>query len=229
MLQDAFRRMGLTQTPEDVAFVSSILDTLPPDHPVQRYRVRAPDLAYDAGIVDSFLHPQDRAYSVPQVLEWVEGAGLGFQSWMENSFYEPHAHLSPAVRARLESLPDAERWAAVEGLLGASMRHSFILRHPDRVHRITFEGDDFLDYRPRGYPDAVLGQRDEQLLILRGHAAFEVNQAEATTFAWSDGSRTIRSMEEDPVFAEFDREALRDFFRGHFQRMWRVGVMMFQR
>lgn len=229
LLQDAFRRMGLSQTPEDVAFVREMLDTLPPNHPVQWYRSCAPDLGYDAGIVDTFLHPQDRAYNVPQVLAWVESVGLGFQSWMENALYEPHAHLAPALVARLEGLPDSERWAIVESLLGAAMRHSFVLRHPDRVHRLSFEGDDFLAYRPRAYPDAALGTLEGRQVIVRGQAAFLVNEAEAAAFSWSDGLRTIASMEADPAFAAFDTDMRRAFFRGHFQRMWRLGVMMFQR
>jgi len=229
LLQDAFRRMGLTQAPEDVAFVRETLDTLPPGHPVQFYRACAPDLGYDAGIVDTFLHPQDRAYDVPQILEWVRGAGLGFQSWMENARYEPYAHLAPALVAKLENLPDEERWATVEALLGTAMRHLFILRHPDRVHRLSFEGDDFLTYRPRAFPDAALDVRETQRVIVRGRTAVPVSEAESILFQWSDGSRTIAAMEADPVFAAFDQGQRRAFFRTHFQRMWRLGLTMFQR
>lgn len=229
LLQDAFRRMGLSQTPEDVAFVRALLDTLPADHPVQRYRATVADLAFDGGLVDSFLHPQDRAYSVPQVLDWVEGAGLGFQSWIQNDFYEPQAFLAPALVARLEGLPDADRWAAVEALLGLALKHQFVLRHPDRVHRVSFEGDDFLTYRPCRFPTAGLKAEGEQMLVVSGGSLFPVNAAEAAAFRWSDGSRTIADMEADPLFAGFDRESRLAFFRGHFQRMWRLGVMMFQR
>ena len=39
------------------------------------YASRAPDLKYDAGLVDSFLHRQDRAYTVAQCLElWTRRA-----------------------------------------------------------------------------------------------------------------------------------------------------------
>lgn len=229
LLQDAFRRMGLSQSPEDVAFVRGLLDTLPPGHPVQWYRNCATDLGYDAGIVDTFLHPQDRAYDVSQILAWVKDAGLGFQGWLENDRYEPYAHLAPAVAARVEKLPDEERWATVEGLLGTAMRHLFILRHPDRVHRVSFDGDDFLDYRPKAFPDASLGSQDDKRMIIRGRAGYAVSEAEAHVFQWCDGSRTIAAMETHSDFAGFEPEARRAFFRSHFRRMWRMGLMMFQR
>ncbi|MBO9543678.1 MAG: class I SAM-dependent methyltransferase [Caulobacter sp.] len=228
LVQDALRRMGVSQTPEDVAFVRALLDKLPPGHPVQWYRSCATDLSYDAGIVDTFLHPQDRAYDVSQIMDWVKGVGLGFQSWMENARYEPYAHL-PDIASRLEALPDEDRWAAVEALLGTAMRHMFILRHPDRVHRVSFEGDDYLAYRPRAFPDASVGVQDGQRLIIRGSAGFPVSEAETLVFPWCDGSRTIAAMEADPVLAGYDPAERRAFLKEHFQRMWRVGLMMFQR
>lgn len=229
LVQDALRRMGVSQTPEDVAFVRALLASLPADHPVQRYRATVSDLSYDAGLVDSFLHPQDRAYSAPEILDWVESVGLGFQSWMQNARYEPQAYLAQAVTKRLEGLPDRDRWAAVEALQGSLLRHSFILRHPDRVHRVSFEGEDFLSYRPHRFPNARLEVQGETMHVVHEPGRFLVNTAEAATFGWADGTRTIASMEADPVFAAFDREARLAFFRGHFQRMWRLGVMMFQR
>ncbi len=229
LMQDVFRRIGLAQTPEDIAFARYVLDALPADHPVQAYRARAVDLGHDAGFVDTFLHPQDRAYSVPQLLDWVESASLGFQSWMEIAHYEPWAYLPPPLIDKIAPLQDVERWATVDNLLGASTRHSFVLRHPDQVRRLEFGGDEIFAYRPSKYPDAMLEQRDGQFFIRRADVAFPVNQAEATVFSWSDGSRSIGEMESDAAFNAFDPVERRAFFRAHFQRMWRLGLMMFQR
>jgi SAM-dependent methyltransferase len=229
LLQDAFRRMGVSQTPEDVAFVRGVLDTLAVDHPVQRYRQAAPDLGYDAGLVDTFLHPQDRAYTVPEVLDWVEGAGLGFQSWMANALYEPDAYLAPSVADRVAGLPDAERWAAVESLLGMAASHTFVLRHPGHVHHVSFENDDFLAYRPRLFPDTRFQEHEGQHVAIRNIGTFPINGWEAMACGWSDGARTIASMEADPALAAFDQDTRRAFLRAHFRRMWRLGLMMFQR
>ncbi|HJV40651.1 class I SAM-dependent methyltransferase [Caulobacter sp.] len=229
LMQDVFRRMGLTQSADDVAFARYVLGVLPPEHPVQAFNQRALDLGYDAGVVDTFLHPQDRAYTVPQVLEWIESAGLAFQSWMEPANYEPHAYLPQPLIDRIAPLPDQERWAAVEGVLGASIKHAFVLRHPERAHRLPFDGDEIFAYRPRRYPDAMLEQREGQFVMVRNGVAFLVNETEAAVFSWCDGARTMGDMVGDPIFAGFDVAARRVFLRECLRRMWRLGVMMFQR
>jgi SAM-dependent methyltransferase len=70
MLQNMFRLMGLGQSEQDVVTVKQTLASLPKRHVIHDYMNRAPDLKYDAGLVDSFLHRQDRAYTVAQCLEF---------------------------------------------------------------------------------------------------------------------------------------------------------------
>jgi SAM-dependent methyltransferase len=229
LMQDVFRRIGIGQSADDVAFVRYVLGVLPPEHPVQAFNRRASDLDYDAGLVDMFLHPQDRAYTVPQVLEWVESAGLAFQSWMEPAKYEPQAFLPQPLIDRIAPLPDLERWAAVEGVLGNSIKHAMVLRHPNRTHRLPFDGNEIFAYRPRRYPDAILEPRDDQFVMVRNGAAFPVNEKEAAVFSWCDGLRTMEDMVSDPVFDGFQIAVRRTFLRECLRRMWLLGVMMFQR
>jgi len=204
LLQDAFRRMGLTQSADDIAFARYVLGALSPEHPVQAFARRATDLSYDAGLVDIFLHPQDRAYTVTQVLEWVESAGLAFQSWMEPVRYEPQAYLPQAMVDRIAPLPDLDRWATVENLLGSSIKHTMIPRHPGRAHRLSFDDDEIFAYRPARYPDVALEQRDGQSVMVRNGVPFPVNAFEAAVFSWCDGERTIGEMASDPLFTGFD-------------------------
>lgn len=230
LLQDAFRRIGLQQTPEDIALIRTVLDATHRHHPVQAYRVKSDDLAYDSGIVDTFLHPQDRAYTVPQILAWAEGAGLGLQNWMENALYYPDAFVSPALQARITALPEREQWAAVENLLAVLKRHSFTLRHPGKVHQVAFEGGDWPQYRPRRFPDAELGRgTDGGCRILRDGVEFGVTEAEAVLFELLDGTRTIEQLMATPRFVTFPEDQRLAFAREHFSRMWRFGLVMFQR
>ena len=71
MLQDALRRMGIEQTAEGVAKVRRIIAELPGRHYVQDYIGAAEELKADAAIVDTFLHPQDRAFTIPQIFQLV--------------------------------------------------------------------------------------------------------------------------------------------------------------
>src|SRR3712207_5067992 len=110
LLQDVFRRLGLQQCPEDVSLVREMLEQLPRHHYFHWYREVAPDLAQDAGIVDTFLDPQDRAYTVPEVLGFVRRCGLAFQGWPDNSLYYPAGTIPPRspLRLRTEALPAEE-------------------------------------------------------------------------------------------------------------------------
>jgi SAM-dependent methyltransferase len=62
LLQDAFRRMGLTADQDSVGLVRSVLKGLPKHHYFHWYSSNAPDLTSDAGLVDTLLHAQDRLF-----------------------------------------------------------------------------------------------------------------------------------------------------------------------
>ena len=60
LLQGVFRDLGLGQDPASLRIVEEALSTLPDDHPVRAYQAIAPDLGYDAGLVDTFLHGREQ-------------------------------------------------------------------------------------------------------------------------------------------------------------------------
>ncbi len=230
LMQDAFRTIGLRQTPEDIELVRAVLKATPSSHPVAAFAAWADDVHYDAGIVDIFLHPQDRSYSVEEVLDWVERAGLGFQGWLDNMVYFPHALVSPAILPRIEALPLQKQWAVVEKLVGMTAKQEFYLRHPGSVHQVSFEGDHWLQYRPYWFPVAELKQEgDGGFRIHRTGQQFIVGEPEAILFSWGDGTRTIAQMLDEPPFSAFPENERREFARAHFTRMWRMGLMMFQK
>src|SRR5262249_47882797 len=84
----------------------------------------------DAEIYDFFLHSQDRAYSVPQLYEWVEkGSGLHLQlSRMKQgrAAYQPQRYLKDPVLLRAaQELAPSEQAALAELLSGDMDRHTF--------------------------------------------------------------------------------------------------------
>ena len=92
----------------------------------------------DAGLVDSLLHPQDRAYTVTQLYEWLHdraGFDLRFTDVHRGSFpYEPTLTLAieaTALRQRLGSMPLRDRQAMSELLMGDLTRHVLYLTPPD--------------------------------------------------------------------------------------------------
>ena len=48
------------------------LESLPPGHPLETLLREAPDFRREAAIADALLHPQERAYSVPQLFDFIK-------------------------------------------------------------------------------------------------------------------------------------------------------------
>lgn len=149
LMQDLFQTMGLGQGPEDVAIVRSIIGSLPEGHVLRRYLRVAPDLEYDAGIVDTFLHRRDRSYFVSEVFDLAYAAGLEFLSWCDPIEYSLAAHVSPGHSAwpRLRQLGDADAAHACDLLTQDRGAHRFALAHPAYAAacRIPFDSHEFQD------------------------------------------------------------------------------------
>ncbi|MGE0599980.1 MAG: class I SAM-dependent methyltransferase [Dehalococcoidia bacterium] len=76
----------------------------------------------DAGLFDLFLHSQDRAYTVPQIYDWLESAGMKLLRFDMPILYEPSANM-PGFDAG--ALDERDRQAAAELLHGRIKKHTF--------------------------------------------------------------------------------------------------------
>jgi SAM-dependent methyltransferase len=81
LLQDVFRRLGLRQNGKDIRLARDLVGFLPEHHYFHWFKRMdtTNEFANDAAFVDLLLHPRDRAYSVPEVLDLISGSGLAFQ------------------------------------------------------------------------------------------------------------------------------------------------------
>lgn len=77
MLQDFCKRVGIAATEEGIRELVAALALLPPGHPLQTLLREAPDFRDEAALADALLHPQDRAYSVPELFTFLERGGSG--------------------------------------------------------------------------------------------------------------------------------------------------------
>lgn len=76
----------------------------------------------DAGLFDLFLHSQDRAYTVPQVHEWLASEGLRLVRFDMPILYEPEANLPGVDVAGMDA---AQRQELAELLHGRIKKHTF--------------------------------------------------------------------------------------------------------
>ena len=139
------------------------LGALPARHPLARLLHDAPDFRQEAALADALLHPQDRAFSVPQLLDFIGSAGLTFSRWVRQAPYSPHCGVMARLpqASRIAALEPAQQCAAAELFRGTMMSHSVIVRRDDRPGRsqaISFSGDAWLDYVPVRVPDTICVQ-----------------------------------------------------------------------
>lgn len=213
MMQDVFRRLGVKQDAEGVAFARAALELTPAWHYVKLYTSTAPELSHDSALVDTFLHPQDRAYTVPQLLDLVEGAGLQLQGWFENACYYPDATFAPDTELfqRISALPDRDQWIVTELIAPRSAMHNFVARRdPPRATKSSAQQ---ILHRTSGMVRISARQ------YKRGGAEFSFTAQEDRLLEAIDGERTIA---EIAALTNIDVGVAEPFFK----RAWKQGHVM---
>ena len=233
MLQEFCRRVGIQATDAEIWDLIVALEALPPGHPLETLLREAPDFRREAALADALLHPQDRAYSVPQLFDFIKRGGLIFGRWVRQAPYTPHcgvmAHIPQA--SRLAQLPLAEQYAAVELFRGTMVRHSVVAYRDDSPggpQRVRFAGDAWLGYVPIRMPDTICVQ--ERLPI--GAAAVLINQThtyrdlilpidstEKRLFDAIDGTCSIGDIVKK-MSPSSQAISLLDVARPFFERLW---------
>lgn len=238
VMQEAFQLLGLQQSEEDVRFVRSVLGALPPHHMVQPYLQNSRDLADDSGVVDTFLHRVDRAYSVTGVLSYVRENGLDFMRWVQPAFYDAHANLGAnhPVLPRLLALPQEEQWQVTDLLLQKMGKHELIIAHPEhaKASRLDFAGDEITSYVPLVAPDLQVlepGSKDNGMTVKcrmnKAKVDFSITGASVILAKYVDGGKTIGDIvrvctAEKPVIDWLDEA------RNFFSSMNRIGAFQFR-
>jgi SAM-dependent methyltransferase len=177
MFQELCRRTGIHATDEGIRDLMAMLKALPPGHPLENLLRVAPDFGHEAGLADALLHPQDRAYSVPQLFDFIQRGGLTFGRWVKQAPYLPHcgALANIQLNSRMAHLPLAEQYATVELFRGTMVRHSVILYRndsPGDLQPVSFAGEAWLDYVPIRMSDTICVQER----LPPGAAAVLINQ-----------------------------------------------------
>ena len=236
MLQEFARRIGIQATDGEIRDFVAALQALPPGHPLENLLRQAPDFRHEAALADALLHPQDRAYSVPQFFDFVERGGLRFGRWLRQAPYSPHCGVMGRIpqAARIAQLPLAEQFAAVELFRGTMLRHSAVLYRSDApglLHRISFDGDAWPDYVPIRMPDTICVQERlppgaAGVLINQSHTYTDlylpIDAQEKKLFDAVNGKRTIDEIVRSTTTGD-GRQRARIFF----ERLWWYDQVVF--
>jgi len=227
MLQDAFKRMALPSTPEGIVKIRDILAELPPHHCAQPYIGFARELEHDSAVVDTFLHAQDRAYTVPQVLDLLESAGLEFQNWIDNAEYWRNAMWgsSSEIARAVDPLPPRDHWAIVEMLKQGAAIHPLTARHRGAGHgfEVDFAKPAWPKFIPQRSPGLMKTRNGE---YLRGNYILRCQPVEEFILERVDGRRRIKDILSSPELNRIPPDQLEASGRAFFEHLWKLGHVM---
>jgi SAM-dependent methyltransferase len=121
---------GITNRAEEISNAKIVLNSLP----ASCWFKRGEDLAIDhrhndSGIYDLFLHKQDRAYSIPEMYEFIHNTGLNFVEFSTittklNLRIENYIQ-DPILLTNIKQLSIAKQQAICELIIGTLKKHSF--------------------------------------------------------------------------------------------------------
>ena len=130
-VQNALKALtGGDGTADQVMLAKHLLKELPPSHWFNRNPMLGDHkLGEDAALYDLLLHPRDRAYLVPEIIELLDSAGMALLGFIEPVRYEPETYLKDKeLRKRARELDDVDRATLAENLAGTIKTHSFYIR-----------------------------------------------------------------------------------------------------
>jgi len=146
-MQDMLRMVneGITSRQEEVKNGWAVVNALPNTNWYKRGGAElSGDLGPygDVGMYDMFLHKQDRAYTVPQLYEFVEKAGLNFVEY--NSAYsrvmlKPETYFKdPEFLKKIKAMDKWKQQAVCEIMCGSIVKHSFyVSKKKNTIAKIT--------------------------------------------------------------------------------------------
>jgi SAM-dependent methyltransferase len=237
MMQEYCRLLQINASATDLRSLGATLETLAADHPISAVIRRSEDFWRPDAMADTLLHPQDRAYTVPELYGWLDRCGVSFGRWIEQAPYlaqcgviarSPHA-------ARLASLPPRQQHAAVELLRGTMVAHSFIAHRDDRSddgRGVTFAGESWRDYIPIALPWTVcvrerLPPGSVAVLINRSHTftdlILSIDAFEDRLFGAIDGQRSLAEILQFAARDGDDERRALNFF----ERLWQYDQVVF--
>jgi len=229
MIQDYCRRLGIGASPQEVSDLILVLKVLPPHHPLLSSQGGSREFPNSDALADALLNPRDRSYSVPQLFDFIERAGLTFQRWNWQAPYLPQCGSIARTphASRLAALPEREQYIEMELWRGLMANHSVVVNRRDANNeKVRFDDDGYLRYVPIRLPWTICVQDRippgaAGVLANQTHLFQDlflvINAREKQMFDRIDGGRSIAEIVDDA-----NEDA-----RGFFERLWWYDQVVF--
>ena len=228
ILQSVFHDLGLSQESTPVHIIRDALEILPQDHPVRSYLAIAPDLKFDAGVVDTFLHIREQSYSINECIELVSAAGLVFQDlFLKSPYYPPHSALGEFY-SNVRTLPESQQWSIMERINFRNACHFFTACREDRPkekYKIDFTSEEIFNLVPSlRYRCSLEGSK-----LSRPNWSLTLNPQEIEIIQRVDGllsvTEILKQASNSPVIKGQNQTDLRMFGKALFQKLWQLDFL----
>lgn len=140
-MQELFRRINSDTDPidEQIQTTKKVLAQLPKTNWFNFNKNMIQDLETDIGIYDLLLHSQDRAYTIPQLYDYVEASGLkintlvNYDTPLGNLVFEPSTFIQDSkILNKIKHYPVPEQAAISEILFGQLLKQNCYLSFKDK-------------------------------------------------------------------------------------------------
>jgi SAM-dependent methyltransferase len=241
-IQEFCRQLNVSHADQDIIQLAETLTALPPHNPLAHLLANAPDFQRKDALADALLNPHDRAYSVPELFEYVERNGLKFGRWIRQAPYLPHcgAIAHTPLASRMMRQPAQMQYQLMELFRGNMLRHTFTAYKKEIDHSITpvFDHHQFLSHIPYRWPESLTIEER----LPPGSAAVLINQAHTDTDLYLpitteekqfvdaiDGTQTIKQIIEKVIVNHSQKHRLEnEQVIDLFIRLWRYDQIVFE-
>lgn len=240
MMQDFCRLLGIKADDEGIRNLIRSIKGLPPGHPLETLIRNAPDFQYEEALADALLNPMDRAYTVPQLFEFIKKGGLKFGRWIKQAMYSSRCGVMSQIpqSEKLQQLSSEEQYAAAELFRGTMVRHSLIAYRDDNTDgntaSVSFDDKEWQRYIPIRLPDTLcieeqLPEGAAAILISKSQYRdiyLPVDTNEKLLFEAIDGSSTIKDIAEKTLTSP-DQNSQINTSRTFFEKLWWYDQVVF--
>lgn len=156
MIQDYCRMLGVGTSKEEIDALTVMVRQLPQHHPLRATFRGKIEVLEGEGLIDALLNPRDRAYSVPELLNFLDRNDLKLGRWYWQAAYLPQCGTfaeTPHAQ-RVAALPEHEQYAAMELWRGLMTMHSLVAHRKDlgEDKKVRFDDEQHLEYVPIRLP-----------------------------------------------------------------------------
>jgi SAM-dependent methyltransferase len=208
MLQEYCRRLGVGTSKDEIHDLTAALKLLPDHHPLLATLRGSRDSLNAEALIDALLHPRDRAYSVPELLDFIERNDLMLGRWRWQAPYLPQCGLAAETphASRLIALPERVQYMAMELWRGLMTIHSLVVHRSDMNNdglNVRFDDERYLRYVPirlpwticveEGLPAGASGVLLNQTHVFDDLMLF-IDSREKRMFEAIDGRRSVSAI-----------------------------------